>query len=100
MIKQLADNLILTIDENITPEDIINFFVIIGTNYIKEGTGDAETTTSYNTYLHLHNGLGIGDYQDNVRIAINARTGSITATSFIGKATSAGTADTAANATK
>ena len=38
LIKQLADNLILTIDENITPEDIINFFVIIGTNYIKENS--------------------------------------------------------------
>lgn len=52
MIKQVADNISLIIDDKATPEDIINFFVTLGNNYIEEKLKqDTENEIKYNTKM-------------------------------------------------
>ncbi|HEY8937272.1 MAG TPA: hypothetical protein VIM65_18730 [Cyclobacteriaceae bacterium] len=56
-------------------------------NYFKAGTGDGANLTTYNTYLSLHSGIGIGSpftsngsggYIEKATVAIDGRAGHIT----------------------
>lgn len=50
-----------------------------GTNYLGKGTGDGAMWTTYNVKLHLHYGMVIADYADNINFLINARLGNFSA---------------------
>lgn len=50
-----------------------------GTNYLGKGTGDGATWAIYNVKLHLHYGMVIADYADNINFLIDARLGNFSA---------------------
>lgn len=50
-----------------------------GTNYLGKGTGDGAMWTTYNVKLHLHYGMVIADYADNINFLIDARLGNFSA---------------------
>jgi hypothetical protein len=62
-----------------------------GSNYIKAGTGDGASFTTYNLKINSHYGIGFGDYQDlaTVKAYLDTRSGHLGLSGALGVGTAA-----------
>ena len=66
-----------------------------GSNYIKAGTGDGASFTTYNLKINSWWGIGFGDYQDlsTVKAYLNTREGSLGLSGSLGVGTASSGTD-------